>query len=64
MPAWGSPGPEDDAETWELVNFIRKLPSLTAAELEEMKDQNPKTRRELEEDEEIRRFLNGEDSPR
>jgi len=64
MPAWGSPGPEDDAETWELVHFIRKLPSLTAAELEEMKDLNPKTRRELEEDEEIRRFLNGEDSPR
>jgi mono/diheme cytochrome c family protein len=64
MPAWGSPGPEDDAETWELVHFIRKLPSLTAAELEEMKDLNPKTRRELEEDEEIRRFLSGEDSPR
>ena len=57
-------GPEDDAETWELVHFIRKLPSLTAAELEEMKDLNPKTRREHEEDEEIRRFLSGEDSPR
>jgi mono/diheme cytochrome c family protein len=64
MPAWGSLGPQDDAETWELVLFIRRLPSLTAAELEEMKDLNPKTRRELEEEEEIRRFLSGADSPR
>ena len=64
MPAWGSPGTEDDAETWELVHFIRKLPSLGPAELEEMKDLNPKTRKELEEEEEIRRFLSGEDSPR
>jgi mono/diheme cytochrome c family protein len=64
MPAWGSPGPEDDAETWELVHFIRRLPSLTPAEIEEMKDLNPKTRRELEEEEQIRRFLSGEDSAR
>jgi len=63
MPAWGSPGPEDDPETWELVHFIRRLPSLTTEELDEMNDLNPKTKRELEEDEEIRRFLSGESPP-
>jgi hypothetical protein len=60
MPAWGSPGPEDDAETWGLVHFIRHLPRLAPDELEEMKALNPKTRKELEEEEEIRRFLSGE----
>jgi mono/diheme cytochrome c family protein len=60
MPAWGGPGPEDDAETWELVHFIRHLPRLSPDELEVMKALNPKTRKELEEEEEIRRFLSGE----
>jgi mono/diheme cytochrome c family protein len=63
MPAWGRPGPEDDAETWELVHFIRHLPRITPDELEEMKALNPKTRKELEEEEAIRRFLAGEQPP-
>jgi mono/diheme cytochrome c family protein len=54
MPAWGSPGPEDDNETWELVHFIRHLPKITPEELDEMKELNPKTKKELEEA--IRRF--------
>lgn len=61
MPAWGSPGPEDDGETWELVHFIRRLPRLTAEELREMEASNPVSRKELEEEENIRRFLAGED---
>jgi hypothetical protein len=64
MPAWGSPGPEDDAETWELVQFIRHLPRVTTDELEEMKSMNPKTRGDLEEDEAIRKFLEGGEAPR
>jgi mono/diheme cytochrome c family protein len=60
MPAWGSPGPENDAETWELVHFIRHLPKITADELAEMEELNPKTRKEIEEEEATRRFLAGE----
>jgi len=50
---------EDDRETWELVHFIRHLPRITEAEVQEMKDLNPKSRKEYEEEEEIRRFLAG-----
>ena len=32
MPAWG--GEHTPEETWQLVSFIRKLPTMTAAELE------------------------------
>jgi hypothetical protein len=63
MPAWGSPGPDDDDETWELVHFIRHLPDITADELAQMKELNPKTNQELEEAAAIRRFLAGEAPP-
>lgn len=63
MPAWGSPAAEDDAETWELVHFIRRLPSLTEAEIAEMKKLNPLSRADLEQELEMERFLAGDDSP-
>jgi len=59
MPAWGSDTGEDGKETWELVHFIRHLPRVSEAELQEMKDLNPKSPREYEEEEEARRFLAG-----
>jgi len=59
MPAWGGDTPEDDKETWELVHFIRHLPTISEAELQEMKDLNPKSRKEHQEEEEARRFLAG-----
>jgi len=62
MPAWGQPGPEDDQETWELVHFIRRLKQLTPDELAEMESSNPKSRKEFEEEEAIRKFLAGEDA--
>lgn len=62
MPAWGTPDPADDAETWELVHLLRRLPTLTAAELAEMKRANPLSRAELEEELEMERFLAGEDA--
>ncbi len=64
MPAWGAPGPDDDVETWELIHFIRHLRELAAEEIEEMERHNPKSRAEFEEEEEIRRFLAGEDRGR
>jgi mono/diheme cytochrome c family protein len=61
MPAWGTDSPEDDRDTWALVHFIRHLSNLTPEELLEMKALNPRSRRELEEELEIERFLEGED---
>jgi mono/diheme cytochrome c family protein len=40
MPAWGTPG-DNDRGSWELVAFIRRLPSLTPAEIDAMKAMNP-----------------------
>ena len=60
MPAWGSPAAEDDAETWELVHFIRRLPSLTATEIDEMKRLNPLSRADLQQEMEMERFLAGD----
>ena len=58
MPAWGTPG-QGDGESWELVHFIRHLPSITAAELAEMKELNPRGRKEWEQEEAERKFLQG-----
>lgn len=60
MPAWGEAGPHDATESWELVHFIRDLPKITPEELAEMQSLNPKSRKELEEEEAIRKFLAGE----
>ncbi len=63
MPAWGEDTPEDDQESWKLVHFIRHLPDITPEEIEEMKELNPKSRAEFEEEEAIRRFLEGGETP-
>lgn len=60
MPAWGGENPDEDQDSWKLVHFIRHLPQLTDDELAEMKKMNPKSRHEMEEDEEADRFLRGE----
>ena len=61
MPGWGSPAPDDDGETWELVHLIRRLPKLTAEEVAEMEALNPKSRAAFEEEDAIRKYLAGED---
>ena len=60
MPAWGADDPDRDLDSWKLVHFIRHLPNITAAELEEMRALNPKTRKEFEEEEMARKFLGNE----
>jgi mono/diheme cytochrome c family protein len=59
MPAWGSDTLEDDRESWKLVAFIRHLPRITAAELEEMNAMNPVSPAELKEAREEEEFLEG-----
>lgn len=60
MAAFGSPEPDDDAETWELVHLIRHLSTLTPEEIAEMEELNPKSRAQFEEEDAIRKFLAGE----
>jgi mono/diheme cytochrome c family protein len=61
MPAWGGEDPAEDEDSWKLVHFIRRLPQISAQELDEMKKMNPKSQHEMEEEEEMERFLRGEE---
>jgi mono/diheme cytochrome c family protein len=60
MPAWGTSTPEGERDSWGLVHFIRRLPSLSAEDIERMEALNPKTAAQLKDEEETRRFLAGE----
>jgi len=64
MPGFGEePGNLQNEETWHLVHFIRHIPSMTDDEVAEMKKLTPKSPAELAKEEEIRKFLQGEDIP-
>lgn len=60
MPAWGTGTPEGQRDSWHLVQFIRRLPSLSEAELAEMDELNPRSAADWQALEEERRFLSGE----
>jgi len=62
MPAWGGGSEHDAVDSWKLVRFIRHLPSLSDEEKRQMEKLNPKSPAELKEEEEVKRFLKGEDS--
>jgi len=63
MPAWGTGTPDGERQSWGLVHFIRRLPSLTPEEIERMEEFNPRSPQQVREEDEIRRFLEGEDPP-
>jgi len=64
MPAFGEDKEgKPDEGSWKLVHFIRHLPKITEEEIQAMKKLNPKSQAELAEEEQIRRFLAGEDVP-
>jgi mono/diheme cytochrome c family protein len=56
MPAWGT-GSTNDHDTWHLVLFIRHLPHLTADEMQDMKEHNPRSPAEMKEEEMEDEFL-------
>jgi mono/diheme cytochrome c family protein len=63
MPAFGEEsGNDQNQESWELVHFIRHLPTMTDEELAAMKKMNPKSPMELEREDRMRKFLQGDDS--
>ena len=61
MPAFGTDTLEGEEASWHLVNFIRHLPKLTPAQLEEMAAMNPKPPAEVVREIEEQRFLAGEE---
>ena len=63
MPAWGSPGSDEDPQTWKLVLFIRHLRNMTPEQLDQMKAMNPVSPMEKEAAREADDFLNGGDTP-
>lgn len=63
MPAWGTGTPDGEDSSWQLVHFIRHLPDLTPAELDEMAAMNPRPPAEIRQEIEEERFLRGEDPP-
>lgn len=60
MPAWGADGKDDDS--WKLVLFIRHLPRLTAEDIKDMENYNPKSKAERIEEQEEEDFLSGKSS--
>ncbi|MGE0705264.1 MAG: cytochrome c [Vicinamibacterales bacterium] len=61
MPAWGTGTPEGERASWALVHFVRRLPRLTDEEIGRMQALNPRSADEWQREEEIRRFLAGEE---
>jgi mono/diheme cytochrome c family protein len=63
MPGWSTATPEGENSSWQLVHFIRRLPSLTPEDLLEMERLNPRSRAEFEEERKIEEFLEGGATP-
>jgi hypothetical protein len=59
MPAWGARH-SDEEYSWKLVRFIRHLPNLSEAEIQEMEKLNPKSPAEWEEQQQEEQFLKGQ----
>jgi mono/diheme cytochrome c family protein len=58
MPGWSTGTQEGEESSWRLVLFLRHLPQLTPAELDAMKDRNPRSPEEVRQELEEERFLN------
>ncbi len=61
MPGWGTRTPEGEAASWSLVHFIRHLPEIGAAELEEIDTLIPRSEADIRQEIEEERFLQGFD---
>ena len=63
MPAWSTGTPEGEKASWQLVNFIRRLPKLTPDDIAVMEKFNPVSRAQIEEEKKVEDFLNGGEPP-
>jgi mono/diheme cytochrome c family protein len=57
MPAWSTGTSSGEEASWQLVHLIRHLPRITDAELERMKQWNPRAPEEIRLEMEEERFL-------
>ena len=62
MPGWGNGTAESAYGSWTLVHFIRHLPTLTPAEVENMKKMNPMSPGEMKEQQSEDSFLEAGDA--
>jgi len=62
MPAWGTGTPDGERDSWGLVHFVRRLPKLSPDDIERVEALSPKTPAQVKEEEETRRFLEGDAS--
>jgi len=63
MPGWSTGTKEGETSSWHLVQFIRHLPKLTEAEIQQMENLNPKSPAEYQQKLEEEKFLLGGDAP-
>jgi mono/diheme cytochrome c family protein len=64
MPAFGdASGNEQDEDSWKLVMFIRHIPNLTPEQIQQVDQMTPKSPMEQKQDEDIQKFLQGDDNP-
>jgi mono/diheme cytochrome c family protein len=61
MPGWSTGTKEGEEASWHLVHFLRRLPDLTEAEIEDMEARNPRSPEEIRQEIEAERFLRGDD---
>ena len=59
MPAFGTGRAAGEEDSWKLVHFIRRLPQLSDAERDEMKDLNPRSPPEIRQEIAEEEFLRG-----
>lgn len=59
MPGWGEGTADSAYGSWTLVHLVRRLPKITAAEVDEMQKLNPKSPEECEQMKNEETFLEG-----
>lgn len=63
MPAFGTGDAEGETSSWQLVRFMRTLPTLSADDLARMEGMNPRPPAEVRREIEDERFLQGDSAP-
>ena len=63
MPGWGGGTAHSAQESWALVHLVRRLPTLTAGEIQELEAMNPRSPAEWQAIQEEQEFLSGGAAP-
>ena len=61
MPGWSTGTPAGEESSWHLVHFLRRLPHLSKADIDEMAGLNPRSPAEIRQGIEQQHFLEGSD---